>query len=129
MAAVADLYERQVKPLVHHYWQDGADADPVTISLDTPGVFLMVSVYRMRMARVNIYLPEELAQEAKAAGLNISRVAQEALRAELAARRTAEWLDGIAALPPTGVTHEQVLAALDEARREAWGDEEWGDRG
>ena len=83
----------------------------------------------MRMARVNIYLPEELAREAKAAGLNISRVAQEALRAELASRRTSDWLDGILRLPPTGVTHEQVIAALDEARREAWGDENWGTHG
>ncbi|MBN2112599.1 MAG: type II toxin-antitoxin system CcdA family antitoxin [Acidimicrobiia bacterium] len=83
----------------------------------------------MRMARVNIYLPEELAREARAAGLNISGIAQEALRTELAARRVGAWLDGIAALPPTGVTHEQVMTALDEARREAWGDEEWGDRG
>ncbi len=38
----------------------------------------------MRMARVNIYLPNDLAEEAKAAGLNISGIAQEALRAELA---------------------------------------------
>ena len=83
----------------------------------------------MRMARVNIYLPNDLAEEARAAGLNISGITQEALRAELAARRVGAWLDGVAALPPTGVTHEQVLAALDEARREAWGDEEWGDRG
>ena len=83
----------------------------------------------MRMARVNIYLPEELAKEAKAAGLNISRVAQEALRAELAARRVNAWLEGVAALPPTGITHEQVMAALDEARQELWGDEDWPDHG
>ena len=87
------------------------------------------SVYPMRMARVNIYLPEELAREAKAAGLNISGVAQEALRVELAKRRASDWLDEILRLPPTGVTHEQVIAALDEARREAWGDENWGNGG
>jgi post-segregation antitoxin (ccd killing protein) len=74
----------------------------------------------MRMARVNIYLPDDLAREAKAAGLNISGIAQEALRTALASRRVAAWLDDIARLPPTGVTH-----ALDEARREAWGDEDW----
>jgi post-segregation antitoxin (ccd killing protein) len=79
----------------------------------------------MRMARVNIYLPDDLAREAKAAGLNISGIAQEALRTALASRRVAAWLDDIARLPPTGVTHEQVIAALDEARREAWGDEDW----
>jgi len=77
----------------------------------------------MRMARVNIYLPEDLAREAKAAGLNISRVAQEALRAELAARRVSDWLEAVRRLPPTGITHEDVLAALDEARAELWGDD------
>jgi post-segregation antitoxin (ccd killing protein) len=79
----------------------------------------------MRMARVNIYLPNDLAEEARAAGLNISGIAQEALRAELASHRVNAWLDGIASLPPTGITHEQVIAALDEARLEAWGDEDW----
>ena len=44
-------------------------------------------MYPMRMARVNIYLPNGLAEEAKAAGLNISGIAQAALRAELAAHR------------------------------------------
>jgi len=77
----------------------------------------------MRMARVNIYLPNDLAEEAKAAGLNISGIAQEALRTELAARRTSAWLDEILRLPPTGVTHEQVMTALREARAELWGDD------
>jgi len=77
----------------------------------------------MRMARVNIYLPEDLAREAKAAALNISKITQEALRAELASHRVAAWLDGIASLPPTGITHEQAMAALREARAELWGDD------
>jgi post-segregation antitoxin (ccd killing protein) len=77
----------------------------------------------MRMARVNVYLPEDLAREAKAAGLNISRITQEALRTELAAHRVNAWLEGVAALPPTGITHEEAMAALDEARRELWGDD------
>ena len=81
------------------------------------------SVYPMRMARVNIYLPNELAEEAKAAGLNISGIAQEALRTELAARRVSVWVEAVSRLPATGVTHEEVLAALDEARAEIWGDD------
>ena len=85
------------------------------------------SVYPMRMARVNIYLPEELAREAKAAGLNISAITQEALRSALASRRVVAWLDGILRLPPTGVTHEQAMTALAEARAEMWGDEDRGD--
>lgn len=79
------------------------------------------SVYPMRMARVNIYLPNDLAAEAKAAGLNVSGIAQEALRAELDKRRVSDWLDEILGLPATGVTHEQVMTALREARAELWG--------
>jgi post-segregation antitoxin (ccd killing protein) len=82
-----------------------------------------VSVYPMRMARVNIYLPDDLAKEAKAAGLNISRVAQEALRAELSARRVSDWLDEILRLPPTRATHADIMTALREARAELWGDD------
>jgi post-segregation antitoxin (ccd killing protein) len=77
----------------------------------------------MRMARVNIYLPNDLAAEAKAAGLNVSGIAQEALRAELDKRRVSDWLDEILSLPATGVTHEQVMTALREARVELWGDD------
>jgi len=72
----------------------------------------------MRMARVNVYLPDDLAEEARTAGLNVSRLSQEALRRELARRRTDAWLDRIMALPPTGVTHEEAQAALDAARDE-----------
>jgi post-segregation antitoxin (ccd killing protein) len=77
----------------------------------------------MRMARVNIYLPNDLAEEAKAAGLNVSGITQEALRAELDKRRVSDWLDEILSLPATGVTHEQVMTALREARAELWGDD------
>jgi post-segregation antitoxin (ccd killing protein) len=82
-----------------------------------------VSVYPMRMARVNIYLPDDLAREAKAAGLNISKITQEALRVELATHRVAAWLDAVARLPATGITHEQAMAALREARAELWGND------
>jgi post-segregation antitoxin (ccd killing protein) len=70
----------------------------------------------MRMARVNVYLPDELAREAKEAGLNISGLTQEALRSALAARQSAQWLDGLQALGPTDVTHEAVLKAVAAAK-------------
>ena len=58
------------------------------------------------MARVNVYLPDELAEEARAAGLNVSNITQDALRRELAARRTSEWVARVSKLAPTGVTHD-----------------------
>ncbi|MDT0203828.1 type II toxin-antitoxin system CcdA family antitoxin [Nocardioides sp. AE5] len=68
------------------------------------------------MARLNVYVPDELAARAKEAGLNVSALTQEALTQALATSATTRWL---AALPkgPT-VDHEAIIAALDEAREE-----------
>ncbi len=70
------------------------------------------------MARVNVYLPDELADKARDAGLNVSNLTQEAVRSALSVRETNEWLIELAALSPTGVGHEEVLAALQEAKDE-----------
>ena len=75
-------------------------------------------VYTMRMARVNVYLPDELAQEARAAGLNISGVAQEALTGSLARNETDRWLDRLESVPRVHVRHRSVIDAIDEARAE-----------
>jgi len=75
----------------------------------------------MRMARVNVYLPDELADQARDAGLNISNLTQEAVRSALSIKRTGDWLDQVAALSPTGVGHEAVIAALKDAKDEMEG--------
>jgi len=75
----------------------------------------------MRMARVNVYLPNDLATEAKAAGLNVSSLTQEALRKALAATRTDGWLDGLAAVRSTGVDHAKVVEAVEAAKDEIEG--------
>jgi len=72
----------------------------------------------MRMARVNVYLPDDLADQAKNAGLSVSKLTQEAVRLALSAKRTGDWLNEVAALSPTGVGHEEVLAALEQAKDE-----------
>jgi post-segregation antitoxin (ccd killing protein) len=72
----------------------------------------------MRMARVNVYLPDELAQRARAAGLNISGVAQEALLAALMRDETDSWLDRLEALPRADIAHGRVIEAIDAAREE-----------
>jgi hypothetical protein len=48
----------------------------------------------MRMARVNITLPDDLLEQARAAGLNISRVAAAALAEELDRQAKISELDG-----------------------------------
>lgn len=70
------------------------------------------------MARVNVYLPDELAREARAAGLNISRVAQQALSDSLAESETDCWLDRLERLPRADLPHERVIEAIDQARAE-----------
>ena len=47
----------------------------------------------MRMARVNITVPDELLEHARAAGLNVSRMAAEALAEELDRRAKVAALD------------------------------------
>lgn len=70
----------------------------------------------MRMARVNVYLPDDLAAEAKAAGLNVSNLTQEALRSALAASQVDDWLDKIATMRPLGISHRSVVEAVASAK-------------
>ncbi len=70
------------------------------------------------MARVNIYLPDELAARVRVAGLNVSGIAQEALKDALAAESTNRWLDRLEQLPRSEVSHERVIEAIDDARDE-----------
>ena len=69
----------------------------------------------MCMARLNVYVPDDLAERARRAGLNVSALAHAAILAELDHRATAAWL---AALPRPSrrTSHEAALTALDAAR-------------
>jgi post-segregation antitoxin (ccd killing protein) len=72
----------------------------------------------MHMARATIYLPDELAERARAAGLNISGLAQEAIEAELDRQGLRTWLS----TESTGfgpISHDDVLAVLEGIRRDA----------
>jgi post-segregation antitoxin (ccd killing protein) len=82
-----------------------------------------LDAHNVRMARVNITMPDELYNEAKGARLNISRVAQDAVRAELARLGKMTELDAYLAeleteLGPPGDNERS------EAR--AWTDELFG---
>jgi post-segregation antitoxin (ccd killing protein) len=70
------------------------------------------------MAHVNVYLPDELAQEARAAGLNISEVTQAALSASLARTETNRWLDRLERLPQADIPHRSVIQALGVVQAE-----------
>ncbi len=69
------------------------------------------------MARVNVYLPDELAASAREAGLNISGLTQDAVQDALAVVSTDRWLDRLEHRRQN-IAHEQVLKALEDARNE-----------
>ncbi|MGI8727488.1 MAG: type II toxin-antitoxin system CcdA family antitoxin [Solirubrobacterales bacterium] len=70
------------------------------------------------MARISVYLPDDLAEEMKRADLNVSRLTQAAIRTALAAADTNRWLDRAGSLDETGVTHESAVAAVAAARED-----------
>ena len=93
----------------------GLTCDPAQAG---PGGIGRSCVYNVRMARVNVYLPDELAEQARAADLNVSGLTQEAIRRALDARAVNDWLDDLASLDPIdvdyGLVKQAVAAAKDE---------------
>ena len=70
------------------------------------------------MARLNVYVPDDLAERARARGLNVSALTQAAIAAELDGSATAEWLAQVPASPGHPVAHDAVMHAIDAARDE-----------
>ncbi len=76
-------------------------------------------VYHVRMARVNISMADDLYGVARALGLNISQLAQQAVRAELSRRAKVAALDAYLA------ELEDLLGPIPEeeqAAARAWAD-------
>ncbi|WP_330233908.1 type II toxin-antitoxin system CcdA family antitoxin [Nocardia sp. NBC_00508] len=69
------------------------------------------------MTRLNVYVPDELAERARERGLNVSALTQAAILAELEKNATSAWLAEVEDDRPV-VSHEAILAALDSARDE-----------
>jgi len=71
----------------------------------------------MCMARLNVYVPDELAEQARSRGLNVSALTQAAISEELRRTSLSEWLDSLPKLRRP-VDPDAVRAALDAARDE-----------
>ncbi|MGO9558812.1 MAG: type II toxin-antitoxin system CcdA family antitoxin [Acidimicrobiales bacterium] len=71
------------------------------------------------MARINIYLPDDLAEAARRAGLNVSSISQGAIRNQLVQDSTDAWLATLRSVPAHKATHERAIEALDAVRDEA----------
>ncbi|MBB4686600.1 type II toxin-antitoxin system CcdA family antitoxin [Amycolatopsis jiangsuensis] len=69
------------------------------------------------MARMNVYVPDELAARAKSADLNVSALVQAALSDALQRQATDAWLDALPA-PRRTISHEAVMDAVAAARAE-----------
>ena len=94
-----------------------ADAFRGEVRGDFRGVRVNRSVYDVRMARVNVSIPDDIIAEARAAGLNVSQVAAVALRDELERRAKVAALDRyLAALE----AEFGPVPADERAAAEAW---------
>lgn len=69
----------------------------------------------MSMSR-NVYLPDDLAGEAKKAGLNISSLTQDAIRSALSAQKLTLWQQQVSELGPPGISHESVIEAVSRPK-------------
>jgi post-segregation antitoxin (ccd killing protein) len=69
------------------------------------------------MARLNIYMPDELAKQAKEAGLHVSAMAQDAIRKALGDNSTDVWLASLQPVAPA-TSHDLVIEAVDAVRDE-----------
>jgi post-segregation antitoxin (ccd killing protein) len=78
----------------------------------------------MRMARLNVYLPDELACKAREAKLNISALTQAAVEGALQKNAWSEWLAEVRKHGPTGITHEEIMKVMDEVHDEMWGEDD-----
>ena len=80
----------------------------------------------MCMARLNVYVPDELAARAREAGLNVSKLTQEAIEEELQRTAMRVWMERVRANPPLPeLPREEAQRIMDEVRDEfgtRWGD-------
>ena len=75
------------------------------------------------MARINVYLPDELARDWRTAGINVSRLTQTALRRELARWKCDMWLRRVAVQRMWAVSHQDTHGALLEDAATGGGDQ------
>lgn len=74
-------------------------------------------VYRcVYMARINIYMPDELAEAVRAADMNLSNLAQVAAERELAQMRVSSWLSRVLFGRTRNISPEATLEALRSTR-------------
>lgn len=80
------------------------------------------------MARLNVYVPDELAARAREAGLNVSKLTQEAIETELQRSAMRAWSERVRANPPLAeIPREEMQRIMDEVRDDFG--RRWGESG
>ena len=78
----------------------------------------LLTVSNVQVKNVDADTHELLRQRASAAGMTLGQYVLELIRKDLRKPSRAEWLARLRALPPAGITHEEMLRDLDEGRAE-----------
>lgn len=68
------------------------------------------------MPKVTVYLPDELYDQARARGLPLSALVQQAVRDALAVAGTRDWVEGVRSRPPRVAHRVDTLRAVDDGR-------------
>lgn len=95
-----------------------ARSHPVKVTTPHRAHYSLQGVYTVCMARLNVYVPDDMAKEAKAAKINVSAITQHGLARALATRNFTQWVDSLDQLDPVHLAKSDVEAALDDARSE-----------
>lgn len=74
---------------------------------------VVTSVYIVCIARLNVYLPDELAEAIRPLDWNLSNLLQSAVRERLDRQRLDTWLSELKHSPSGAAVHGQTLAALE----------------
>jgi len=71
------------------------------------------------MARVNVYIPDQLAEQARLANVNVSAITQAALTRQLEVLGFRAWIEQLAQdLEPVILPDDRVQSALDSGRED-----------
>lgn len=73
----------------------------------------------MCMARLNVYVLDEMAVRARKAGLNVSKLTQQAIETELQRSSMRAWMEQVRGNPPPEeISQAEAQRILDEVRDE-----------
>jgi post-segregation antitoxin (ccd killing protein) len=95
------------------FWRLGLAGKPNPLQPTARPARALAGVYIVCMARLNVYLPDELAEVIRPLDWNLSNLLQRAVRERLDRDGLATWLSELEASSRGAAVHAQTLAALE----------------